>query len=130
KNLDVKGKVVIVLEDETISKSGISRITGTFELSQWSQRRNIKSLEAKKQGALALIQVSRNIENDLKYLKHYLESPKTTLVDNEEKKGFPTFYISKEIANELFINHNPKSSYEAVKDLFRKKKNLKGYELN
>lgn len=130
KNLDVKGKVVIVLEDEPISKSGISRITGTFELSQWSQRRNIKSLEAKKQGALALIQVSRNIENDLKYLKHYLESPKTTLVDNEEKKGFPTFYISKEIANELFINHNPKSSYEAVKDLFRKKKNLKGYELN
>ncbi|HEY8366283.1 MAG TPA: M28 family peptidase [Bacteroidia bacterium] len=131
KNLDVKGKVVIVLEDEPINKAGISRITGTYELSEWSQRRNIKSAEAKNQGAIALIQVSRNIENDLKYLKHYLEQPKTTLAENkEEKRGFPTFYISKEIANELFINHDSKTSYEAVKELFRKKKSIKGYELN
>lgn len=130
KNLDVKDKIVVLLEDEPINNMGISRITGTTEISDWSSSRNKKAEEAKKQGALGIFQITKNIEQDLKILSHYLEQPRTTLTENQTKSEFPTFFISKEMGDELFKSHNANLSYNVVKEIYRKKKNNKGYILN
>lgn len=122
KNLDVNGKVVVVFEDEPMDLKGVSRITGSLELSDWTSRRGMKAALARKLGAVALIEIVKNIENDVKELDHYLDKPRTQLDGKSSPKRFPSFYISKEVANTLFSSYNPKYTYTSLKNMYRKKK--------
>lgn len=101
--LDVKGKVVLFLESEPITEDGKSLITGTNELSGWSDGSNSKLEAAKKKGALGGIQMSSISDEQFKAfgdrLKHYYEKP--SLGQKDEKSQTSRLAVSRTFAASL-----------------------------
>ena len=105
-NVDVKGKIVMVLGGEPMNKDSVSYITGTKEVSDWSSNFRKKSEFARKKGAEALIVVNKNLEANIQTLKGYLESTSLQLHSDdpdlkERKKKIPHVGISLKMANEI-----------------------------
>jgi len=80
---DITGKVVLLInESEPINKSGISYITGTKKLSDWSTQRNkrLQAILAKK--PKLIIAASSEVDNVLKNFGSNLSKSRITLKDN------------------------------------------------
>ena len=109
-NLDVKGKVVIVLNGEPKNKSERYWVANTDKPSKWSSRRNNpKVATAKEKGALALLIINENTPEMIKTYTHLIESEKLKVLDKAEiDVDFPSFYISSEMADELISKSSQK----------------------
>jgi hypothetical protein len=118
KDIDVKGKVIVVLSGEP-KKKGISRITGNKTLSKWSTSWRAKLEAANKHEVLAVLTVKPDFENVLKQVKHSIESPSMNLAKDEvEPRKYPyNFNISKKMALNLF----PELNMEKVRKTIGKK---------
>jgi hypothetical protein len=109
-SLDVKGKVVMVLDNEPFDKNGNSLITGSDEMSErgeWKTKRN----HAQKQGAKAMIIIKDKYSKYVGRVKYYLQSPNMRL-DYEEARGedvMATYFIRPEIADKLMDAGGAKS---------------------
>lgn len=100
--LDVKGKMLMVFDQEPFSKKGKSLLSGEDKISAWSWNWRLKIEEAEKQGATGLLIVVKDIDKRLKRIKGWLKSPGLELVKEEAgDAGFPIFYISEGMASEL-----------------------------
>jgi Peptidase family M28 len=98
-NIDVKGKIVIVLDGEPKSKKGIYYVTGTDKKSKWSNfRMELKTEAAKEKGALAILIIDENVADNVKSFGHYLESEKMKVLTGEIEYNYPKFYITPELA--------------------------------
>jgi hypothetical protein len=92
KNLDVKGKIVVVQEGEPINADSTYLLTGTKRRSDWSSNTADKKAEAAaKNGAVALFIVP----------KKYQKAPTWP-----QKRGpqYPLFKVAKSSINRFFIN--------------------------
>lgn len=128
RNLDVKGKIVLILEDEPIDKAGISRISKTARLSEWTSDFRKKAELARDMGAVAVVEIAKNLENDVEKYGHWLEKPRTMHAEDQRPETFPVFYISKEMASSLFTSYNTKYSYEYLREQYRKKAKTFSFE--
>lgn len=128
KGLDVKGKIVLILEDEPIDKAGISRITGTAQLSEWTSDFSKKVQLARDLGAVAVIEIAKNLSNDVEKYGHWLEKPRTMHAGEKRPDIYPVFYISKEMASTLFTSYNPKYTYDYLREQYRKKSKTFSFE--
>jgi hypothetical protein len=99
KGVDVKGKVLMVLSDEPISKDSLSLVTGKQNKSLWSGYYRTKTKKAKEEGVKALLIIVDNVKEDIEDNKHRLETPRMELESN--KVEMPTIFISRDVANDI-----------------------------
>ncbi|HEY9081738.1 MAG TPA: M28 family peptidase [Vicingaceae bacterium] len=109
-NLDVKGKVVIILNGEPKNKNERYWVSNTDTPSKWSNKRNNpKIATAKEKGALALLIINKNTPEMIKTYTHFIESEKLQVLDKSEiDYDFPSFYISSEMADEIISKSSQK----------------------
>ncbi len=98
KNVDVKGKVVIVYKGEPKDENGVSFLTGTTEESAWSQNLATKLVAAKKHGVRTILIIEDRLQEELGKYRHYLMGPRITL--GEEAA------VYKEFANNALVSTN------------------------
>jgi Zn-dependent M28 family amino/carboxypeptidase len=127
---DIKGKVVLFLEDEPMDKTGNSRITGTGELSEWTKDLKLKTEAARKAGAIAILSVQKFIENDIRSYKHFIEKPRTYAEGKPSRASFPKFYISEEMADEIFRYAGKKITTRSLREEYRTGERTKGFEIS
>jgi Zn-dependent M28 family amino/carboxypeptidase len=120
-DIDVKGKVLMVLAGEPRNEDSISFLTGKEEASKWSTNSRKKISFAKSKGALGLIVVSSDFESNIELIKEYLESPSLNLEpdpnvkkeEGAEEKNIPQAGISAKMANEILLAQ--KATIENIK---------------
>ncbi len=127
--LDVKGKVVVFFEDEPMDKAGNSLVTGTRKLSEWTTDLKLKTEAAKNAGAIAILSVQKHIENDIESYRHYIEKPKTYAENKPSKQAFPKFYISEQMADDIFRRAGKKITTQSLRVEYRTKERKTGFEL-
>jgi hypothetical protein len=101
--LDVKGKVVMVLDGEPFSKDGKSYVSGEQKAGEWTTEWRNKRDAATDRGAIAIIVVKKDYDSYVGRIKYWLTSPGMRL-DYDEKRGeevLPTFFVSEKIAKEI-----------------------------
>ncbi len=104
KNVDVKNREVMILEDEPYSKDSTSLITGKKSASMWSTYYRTKIEKAKEKGISTLLIIVKNIESNIAENKHRLESSSMKLELNKDEMR--VIYISEEMANALLKKQN------------------------
>ena len=120
-DLDVKGKVVVILEDEPYDKHGKSLISGDKEPSNWSYSWRKKYKLAKEKGAVALFTIINDFENKKKLVQYYLNSSRMVLAEDaeeDENTDPPSVYISKELGETMI----GQSVEDITKRITKKKK--------
>lgn len=125
KGADVKDKVLLVLGGEPMTADSVSVITGTKEVSSWTNNFRKKTDAAREKGAAALLVINVNFDKNVEFMKHYFESSSLKLDDSkkeekkdpekkgekkEERKRIPQAGISIEMADELLKSTGLKSS--------------------
>ena len=121
KNLDVSGKIVIVIGGEPKDKNDEFFINGK-QKSKWSNIRqeiNLKSKIAKSKGALALIIVDEYLHRRYSYRFRYSDSEKGRKrmeLGNEESNNFQVLLFS-EKHKEFLLNENLKLNMNFKKDV-------------
>ena len=102
KNIDVKGKVIMVLAGEPFKK-GKSIITRSKEASPWSMNWRMKMQAAKDKGARAILIVPENIQQNVLTMIHYIESSSMVLDRGKvtPSQRLTNFYISPKMADEI-----------------------------
>lgn len=128
RDLDVKGKIVLLLEDEPVDKSGISRISRSARLSEWTIDFRKKVQLARDMGAVAVVEIAKNLSNDVEKYGHWLDKPRTTHASEKRPEVFPVFYISKEMASQLFTSYNGKYTYDYLREQYRRKSRTFSFE--
>lgn len=102
--VDVKGKVVFVMEGEPVAKDGSFVITGNTESSVWSTDWREKRRIATEKGAKAVIVIKENFKGYVGRVKYWLQSPGMRL-DYPVQRGdmvLPTYFFSEELVAEIF----------------------------
>ncbi len=135
KDIDVKGKVLLVLGGEPRDKDSISFITGTKDVSKWSSSFRKKIALARSKGAEALIVVSSNFDANVEMMKEYLESPSLDLEpeptaekEEEKEKNIPQAGISLKMANELLASQ--KMTLDEIRKKIQTTQQSVSFELN
>ncbi|MFN3403794.1 MAG: M28 family peptidase [Cytophagaceae bacterium] len=112
KNLDVKGKTVIIMNGEPV-RDGKSLVTGSSALSEWANDWRKKASEARKLGARHVFFIVGNtdteFESRLNQLKHHLQQPFLGF-DHKQRAG-SAFFVSGSLAAEM-LKTSRKELYE------------------
>ncbi len=98
KGVNVKGKVVMIYKGEPMNESGVSYITGSKEVSDWTTNIEKKLIAAKKQGVKAVLIIEDKLQEELGKYRHILIGPRITLGDDATKH--------EQFANSCFISTN------------------------
>jgi hypothetical protein len=111
KNIDVAGKVLLLLDGEPMDKDSVSFLTGKKELSDWGSSFRKKTDLARKKGALAILIVDEDFEENSQDVKSRLKTPSLKLEspDNgkkDEKKKIPQITVSPDMANSILASNN------------------------
>ncbi len=107
KRKNVSDKVVLCLSGEPVNNKGISRVTETKELSDWSSDWTLKAKAAEKAGAKALIIVNRDYEKFMKRARYWFEQSPLRLDRNEEEDSeytIPVIFMSPEMCSKWLTN--------------------------
>jgi len=104
--VNVKGKVVLILEGEPTDKKGNVIISGTKNASSWAHDFRKKSNLARDKGATAVLYYSKSFSASKSKFHHFIEKPNMTLksdVGNGEKERVRNnfFYIGDTLLNEV-----------------------------
>jgi len=93
----VKGKTALCMSGEPLDNSGISRVTRTNELSEWSSDWTLKAIAAERAGAKALIIVNREYDKFIKRARYWFEQSPLRLDRSKEEVSdynIPVVFIS------------------------------------
>lgn len=108
--VNVKGKVILILEGEPMSKDSIYLISGTKTASKWKHDIRKKAALAKDKGAVAVFYFSKSYSASKSNLHHFIEKPSMTLKgDNKEEKERVRanfFYIGDTLLNEILTKNS------------------------
>lgn len=104
KDIDVKNKVVMVLQGEPYSKDSLSLITGKKTNSVWSSYYKVKPEKAREKGVKVLLVIIDSVERDVKNNKSRLEKTSVKLEINDEEMVM--VYISKQMADGILKTKN------------------------
>ena len=109
KKRKVSGKTVVCLSGEPLDSKGISRVTSTNELSEWSSDWTLKAKAAEEAGATALIIVNRDYDKFMKRARYWFEQSPLRLDRKEEEEGeynIPVIFISPAMYAKWISNNN------------------------
>ena len=108
--VNVKGKVILILEGEPIGKDSVYLISDTKTPSKWKNDMRKKAAIAKDKGALAIFYYSKSYSASKSNFYHFIEKPSMTLkVDNKEEKERVRanfFYIGDTLLNEILTKNS------------------------
>ncbi len=96
RDCDVKGKVIMIYQDEPVDKSGISYITGTTTPSGWSNNYHKKLETAKRHGVEMVLFIDADLAKNIGRLRNFLIGSRLLLSDADKTE---TTY-----ANHAFIS--------------------------
>ena len=118
---DVKGKVVLIFDGEPTNKKGISKITGTKKLSDWTNRTEKKVEYLSGLGVKGIIYANGAFENNVKRIKKFF-GKKSMALDNSmdvpKDDVVPVFYCSYKMGNSLLGDNKKYKKFR--KKAFRK----------
>lgn len=122
--VDVKGKMVMCFMGEPINSKGISAITGTDVLSDWTMDYDKKREAAVSMGATGVIMVNMDYNEYINRVRYWLEQAPMRL-DNpkrpEEERSIPIFFVSPAMADGL-LKSTGKTTIKIKQKLNRKSK--------
>lgn len=103
KKADVKDKVILIYAGEPVNKKGISKLTGTTELSDWSSDWRKKLNVAKQKGVHTVLIIDPEIKKNIDENRRFLLSPRMHMGESEnaEENYANNYFISSEIAKEI-----------------------------
>lgn len=119
-NIDVKGKVVLIIDGEPKLKNGTYLISGSESRSKWSER-FAKVQEAHKRGALAVVAISERAEYKMSIYKHYFGKKKMNLETDTFHMPIPVLVTTPKIADSLLISGGIKKGLLKTKNKLEKK---------
>lgn len=129
--IDVKDKVILILEGEPIKNDSISLISGTTKPSAWAKDIRKKSRVARDKGATAVFYYSPGYSSTKELLHHYIEKPTMRLkeeVEQDEERSRIGFYIiGDEILNQFF--EKSKTAKKEINRILTTKSNPKKYPI-
>jgi hypothetical protein len=112
KDINVEGKVLIILQGEPFTNDTMSLITGNKTASEWSTFYKKKIEKAYQKGASALLVVDFNFEEHLTTIK-----TKSAFIRLEKgKPEMPVFYISKSMADAILKKINSDKLKKKIDD--------------
>lgn len=119
KNVNVKGKVILILEGEPLGKDSISLISGTKKPSFWAHDIRKKSALAKDKGARAVLYYSKAFSASKSKFHHFIEKPTMVLKEEYNQKDgdrgrMNFFYLGDTLLNEI-LTKNPAAKKELTK---------------
>lgn len=103
-DVDVKGKVVFILEGEPVTQDGRFVISGDDNHSIWGSDWREKRRIAQENGAVAMIMIKSDYDQYAGRVKGFLQRPGMRL-DYPVKRGeeqLPTFFVSERLASKIF----------------------------
>ncbi len=105
KNVDVKGKVVLMLSGvpKTIEKKGNPETW----IASWRTKFNL----AKAKGVKAVLMVDSRYDENSKSLAHYIEKPFTKLATDTSEESLPVLYLREDVATEILGTSNKSLAY-------------------
>lgn len=107
--VDVKDKIIIILNGEPKNKKGVFAVTNTLKSSDWSKPRgNLKEKTAKQKGVKAMLIINTDTEEMLKNYLHFIEGEKLKVLDKEVVYDFPSFTISSAMVDVLLQKSSSK----------------------
>jgi hypothetical protein len=118
KDMDLKGKIILINKGEPIDKKGKSFITGTSELSDWSTDMVQKLRKAKEKGVKMVLIIEEDIKKKVEEKRKFLMSPNLQL-GNVKDSILPTAnhaFVSSDVAREI-IGANEKKILKARKKM-------------
>jgi hypothetical protein len=118
-NVNVKGKVVLILEGEPTDKNGNFVITGTKSGSNWAHDFRKKSNLARDKGAAAIFYYSKSFTASKSKFFHFIEKPSMNLKNDETGKDKERirnnfFYIGDTLLSEI-LNKNSAAKKELTR---------------
>lgn len=101
--VDVKGKTILIYKDEPVSKKGISYLTGTTELSDWSSNWRLKLEAAQKHGVSTVFIIDPDIRASVSKLRSNLLSTRMKMGWGEQPDGkyANSYFISSAVAENI-----------------------------
>jgi len=101
---NIKGQVVMLLEDEPKDRRGNYILTGYKEKSDWGKdsRKKISTLKVHEPSAIII--VLNDFKESYNKVKHWVEQPVESLELNQTEKPLPVFYISAQAANNFLYS--------------------------
>jgi hypothetical protein len=107
--VNVKGKVILILEGEPIGKDSNYLISGTKTPSKWKNDMRKKAAIAKDKGALAVFYYSNSYSASKSNFYHFIEKPSMTLKgdikEEKERTRANFFYIGDTLLNEILTKN-------------------------
>lgn len=124
KNVDVKGKVILIYKGEPVNKKGNSHITGTKTMSEWTDMPDKKLNIAKEKGVKAVLIIEDEIQKVLADNRRKLISAQLTLgeMTSETIPTANSLAIKTSIAKEI-MGKQFKKVVKARKKIKKKGKN-------
>ncbi len=119
-NLDVSGKIVVILDGEPVDKSGNSLITNTKEKSKWYQDRNRKIQLLKVKKPEAVIFISSEYKKYYERYQRRLEHGRLGLDTIINTAAIPVLFVSRETADRIISKTLSLTTFE--KQIAKKKK--------
>ena len=103
RGVDVRGKVLLIYNNEPLKKNGKSRLTNTTEMSEWSTDWSKKLRTAHEKGAKAVLIIDHEIKKMLTESLKFIIGSQITLgqVDNPKDNFANSAFISTDIAREI-----------------------------
>jgi hypothetical protein len=107
--VNVKGKVILILEGEPIGKDSVYLISGTKTPSKWKNDMRKKAAIAKDKGALGVFYYSKSYSASKSNFYHFIEKPSMTLKgdikEEKERTRANFFYIGDTLLNEILTKN-------------------------
>lgn len=111
KNINVKGKVIILKDGEPVDKKGNYYISKNAEVSNWNNRAAKVQL-AKSKGAIGVVVINNSIVDYRKTFKHYFSKKKMLLQTDSVKNEIPVVSIDEHLADSLLKSGGVKKGYK------------------
>lgn len=106
---NIKGKAVVMMDGEPKNTNGTYVISKTTKHSVWTSLASKEKLyKLREFEPSCIIVVTDSITNRMSLLSHNIETPRMKIEGTPGRKGIPTFFVSREMADVLFRN-SPKS---------------------
>jgi hypothetical protein len=125
---DIKDRLVVLLDGEPKDSKGNYLISGSKEMSMWSQDMFIKIETAKNNGAAGVIMVNSQYDFYITRIKPWLEMPDIRLdypTNNPEKEDLiPYCFATPEMVNAILADGGGKTLEFYAKKISKKKKPL------
>jgi hypothetical protein len=101
--VDVKGKAILIYPGEPMNADSVSYVTGTKEVSEWSDNWRKKLMAALENGVAAVFIIDYQIQKSISEQRRFMLSPRMRIGPGEEPEGkyANNVFISTTVAKEM-----------------------------